>query len=78
MKYLLLFFIFMVLLWQWRHARQPKVRQATRKSAPGNAALNMVQCAHCGVHLPANDALAGARGSRAVYCCVAHRQAQEP
>jgi uncharacterized protein len=78
MKFLLLFFIFMVLLWQWRQARQPKVMQAKRKSAPGTAALDMVQCAHCGVHLPANDAIPGGKRDKAVYCSAAHRQAQEP
>lgn len=75
MKFLLLFFIFMVLLWQWRHARQPKVKQAQRKSAPGAGVVNMVQCAHCGVHLPVNDACKGDKG---LYCSAAHRQAQEP
>jgi uncharacterized protein len=33
----------------------------------------MVRCAHCGLHLPATDALAGPDG--AVYCSTAHRQA---
>jgi len=33
----------------------------------------MVRCAHCGLHLPAADALAGPDG--AVYCSAAHRQA---
>jgi uncharacterized protein len=75
MKFLLLFFIFMVLLWQWRHARQPKVRQAERKSAPGNAAVSMVRCGHCGLHLPQSDAIQGSLGP---YCSAAHRQAQEP
>jgi uncharacterized protein len=32
-----------------------------------------VRCAHCGLHLPAADAIAGADG--AVFCSVAHRQA---
>ncbi|HEX7642234.1 MAG TPA: PP0621 family protein [Burkholderiaceae bacterium] len=32
----------------------------------------MVQCAHCGVHFPASEALAGADG--AVYCSTEHRQ----
>jgi uncharacterized protein len=75
MKYLLLFFIFMVLLYQWRQARQPKVRQAARKSAPGSGAVAMVRCAHCGVHLPATDAFPGAT---ALYCSGEHRRAQEP
>lgn len=32
----------------------------------------MVQCARCGVHLPASEALTG--GDR-TYCCSAHRDA---
>ena len=75
MKYLLLFVIFMLLLWQWRHARQPKVRQAESQSAPATGLVTMEQCAHCGVHLPAGDAIKGKKGW---YCSVAHRQAQEP
>jgi uncharacterized protein len=74
MKFLLLFFIFMVLLWQWRHARSPKVRQAARKSA-GPAVVTMAECAQCGLHLPAHDAIQGKQG---LYCSVAHRQAREP
>ena len=74
MKFLLLFFIFMVLLWQWRQARSPKVRQAARKST-GPAVVKMVECAHCGLHLPAHDALQGKQGP---YCSAAHRLAREP
>lgn len=73
MKYLLLFFIFMVLLWQWRHARAPKVKQAQRKGASGP--VDMVRCAHCGLHLPASDAV---QGASALYCSTEHRLAQEP
>jgi uncharacterized protein len=75
MKFLLLFFIFMVLLWQWRHAREQKVKQAARKNNPTSGTVEMVQCAHCGVHLPATDALKGAKG---LYCSAPHRLAQEP
>ena len=74
MKFLLLFFIFMVLLWQWRHARQPKVKEAVRKKAPPAEAVNMVQCAHCGVHLPASEAI---KANNAVYCSQAHALARE-
>jgi uncharacterized protein len=75
MKFLLLFFIFMVLLWQWRHAREPKVNLAARKKTPEPGAIEMVQCAHCAVHLPVTDALKGANG---MYCSTQHRQAREP
>jgi uncharacterized protein len=33
----------------------------------------MVRCAHCGLHLPATEAIAGPGG--AVYCSTAHREA---
>jgi len=75
MKFLLLFFIFMVLLWQWRHARAPKVREDARKRTPAPPAVETVQCGHCGLHLPTQDASKGRQGW---YCSVAHRQAQEP
>lgn len=39
--------------------------------APGQAPLTMVECAHCGLHLPAGDALP--EGSR-LYCSDAHRR----
>ncbi len=75
MKFLLLFFIFMVFAWQWRHAREDKVKNAMRKKRAAAGVVAMVPCAHCGVHLPAGDAI---QGSRALYCSTAHRQAQEP
>lgn len=37
----------------------------------GPAPVQMVECAHCGLHLPAADALA--EGSR-LYCSDAHRR----
>jgi uncharacterized protein len=41
---------------------------------PGPATpQTMVACAHCGVHLPAADALRDAEGR--VYCSDAHRRA---
>lgn len=75
MKYLLLFFIFMVLLWQWRHAREQKVSQAKRKDIPAAGVVAMVPCAQCGTHLPSNEAVKGAKD---LYCSEAHRQAREP
>ncbi|WP_342620735.1 PP0621 family protein [Rhodoferax sp. GW822-FHT02A01] len=75
MKFLLLFFIFMVFAFQWRHSRANKVNKAVRKSAPPPGAAAMVVCAHCGVHLPATEAV---HGAQAVYCSAAHRLAREP
>jgi len=39
------------------------------ESAAGNAAESMVQCAHCGVHLPKSDSLL-IEGQ--YFCCEAH------
>lgn len=75
MKYLLMFFIFMVIAFQWRQSRKPKVQKATQKAATPNAAMTMVQCAQCGLHLPEVDAV---HGAEAMYCSAAHRQALEP
>lgn len=74
MKYLLLFFIFMLVAFQWRQSRKPKVQQRTKKTSQTQVA-DIVACAHCGVHVPKADAIASAR---AHYCSPAHRQAQEP
>ena len=40
------------------------------KSTQPDAAVAMVQCAHCGLHLPSTDAVH--EGSR-LYCSDAHR-----
>ncbi len=46
---------------------------AKRRDAAGrNNSEKMLQCAHCGVHVPSSEALLS--GSR-VYCCSAHRDA---
>jgi uncharacterized protein len=75
MKFLLMFFVFVVLLFQWRHARSDKVSQVQRKKASASGPVSMVACARCGLHLPAGEAVQGKRG---VYCSAAHKLAQEP
>lgn len=75
MKYLLLFFIFLVIAFQWRQSRKPKVQKAAQKNVTPAPAPVMVQCAQCGLHLPEADAV---RGAQATYCSAAHRQALEP
>lgn len=83
MKYLLVFAVLWIAIWLWRKNRREEMRDAQRERAakaqqpPGAPAVGapkaMVRCAHCGLHLPATDALAGPDG--AVYCSTAHRQA---
>jgi len=68
-KYLLLLLVVGYVLWRWRQG------QAVRRSAPPpNPAqtIEMVACAHCGVHLPVLQALT-VRGAH--FCSSAHQKA---
>ena len=75
MKYLIVLVVVMVAVWFWRQNRRPpredrNVRAARQTGAP----QAMARCAHCGVHLPIADAVAGGRGT---YCSAAHLQLAE-
>jgi uncharacterized protein len=76
MKYLLVLAVVAVAFWVWRNNRQSaKVEstKAARKPASQGTLAEpqpMLQCAACGVHLPAGEALVGRQGS---YCSAAHR-----
>jgi len=74
MKYLLVFLVVMVVAWRWRSSRTEKMMQP--KAAPVDTPLpiTMVRCAHCGLHLPASEAIAGKRGP---YCSAAHQAIAE-
>ena len=74
-----------VVVWLKRFlARVAHPGQAQGQSNAGQAAQAhqrqrqieaMVQCAHCGVHFPASEALTSADGADgAVYCSAEHRQ----
>ena len=72
-KYVVVLLVVGLVLWlmlargQRRGAeRPPSTAPKTRVPAP----LAMAECAHCGLHLPASDAVVD--GSR-VYCSQAHR-----
>lgn len=76
LKYLLLA---IVLIWLFY---SPALRGLRGRKPPPKAppptpmppqTQNMVQCAHCGVHLPQGDTLQDAHGHR--FCSPAHRQA---
>ena len=70
--------IFRLLLWvalgavAWLMLR-PKQRAAPpRNAAAKPAAEAMVDCAACGLHFPASEAI---RDGARLYCCTAHRDA---
>jgi len=72
MKYLLVLIVVLVggwLLLRGRAAPPREGRGGRRRGAPDT----MVACAHCGVHLPAGEALRDAAGRP--FCSDAHRLA---
>lgn len=73
MKYLLVIAVVGFVLWLMigkpRRAEEVRRREAPRPPGP----VPMVQCTHCGVHLPASDALSDAAGRS--YCGEPHRLA---
>lgn len=83
MKYLLVLAVLWVAIWLWRKNRREEMRDAQREKAARaqrqpaapTAPKAMLRCAHCGLHLPASDALGGP--GDAVYCSAAHREAAE-
>jgi uncharacterized protein len=67
-KLLLLLAVIAIVLWWAGAGRASRVRskQASRQPQPEA----MVQCAHCGVHLPRGEAVGE---GDALYCSEAHR-----
>jgi uncharacterized protein len=71
MKILLFLVVVFVLLWLLRGATS---RRRGGAAPPPQAPQEMIACAHCGVHLPRDEALPGRGG---VFCGDAHRAAFE-
>jgi uncharacterized protein len=71
MKILLFLVVVFVLLWLLRGATS---RRRGGAAPPPQAPQEMIACAHCGVHLPRDEALPGRGG---VFCGDAHRTAFE-
>lgn len=73
MKYLLVLIVVTVAIGIWRSRRreeQPPQRRAGASRSPSPAApQDMVECAHCGLHLPRAEAVDGEGRS---YCSTEH------
>lgn len=80
MKFLIVLLAVLAGVWLWRRnrdtadeaPRNPPTRPAAGPAAGPSA---MVACAHCGLHLPAAEALPGGQGEH--YCSLEHRVAGE-
>jgi uncharacterized protein len=78
MKYLLVLLVIGIGLWMVAkrlrgpaEPRAPHTPHAPNGSKKTAAPAEMVECAHCGLHLPASDAVLDGRH---VYCGEAHRR----
>ncbi len=75
LKFLLVLLVVGIGFWaltsRLRGPRDAADAGAARRKTAGPGPVQMVECAHCGVHLPAADALP--EGSR-LYCSDAHRR----
>lgn len=79
-KYLLLALLIVWLIYAspWSRSRANASSTPHKKSAPTDKPQQMVACAHCGVHLPAQDALPGPQagaGAPRYFCSEDHRLA---
>lgn len=71
MKYLVLLVVVLVAIGIWRSRRTPDA--AMRNQPPDTPAIaqDMPACAHCGVHIPKEEAL---MVGQQAYCCAEHRR----
>ena len=70
MKYVLVLVV--IVVFGWLMLRGHRRSKASGGKAPRGQAQSMIECAHCGVHLPRSDAVLDRSGS---YCCDAHKAA---
>ena len=79
MKFLLVFAVLLIGFFIWRSNRvgdkTPPAKPAAPKAKGEGHAIEMVQCAVCGLHCPKTESVTGKLG---VYCTAQHRQQAEP
>jgi uncharacterized protein len=73
MKYLFILLVVLVIIWAIKRGR---AKPSADRPAASEAAKpsEMVTCAHCGIHLPHDEAVTGEKG---VYCSTEHRTAAQ-
>jgi uncharacterized protein len=73
MKYLIWLLIILAAIWAFKRSRRP-AKPAQDEKTPSASPSNMVSCAHCGLHLPQEEAVTGTKG---LYCTTEHRAAAQ-
>ncbi|MEO8080785.1 MAG: PP0621 family protein [Caldimonas sp.] len=74
MKIVLFLIAVFVLLWLLRGGLGRRTGGPRARPPPAEGPQPIVACAHCGLHLPRDEALPGRGG---VFCGEAHRKAYE-
>ena len=69
MKYLLILLLVLVVIWAVKRGRAPKPPKTSANPETATPS-EMVTCAHCGIHLPQEEAVSGQKG---LYCSIDHR-----
>ena len=73
MKYLLILLLVLVVIWAVKRSRTPKPPPTQPNPEPSSPS-EMITCAHCGIHLPQEEAVSGQKG---LYCSTDHRAAAQ-
>jgi uncharacterized protein len=73
MKYLIWLLVIVLVIWAVKRNRKANQMPATKAPPPATPGP-MVTCAHCGIHLPQEEAVTGVKG---VYCSTEHRTAAQ-
>ncbi|HTN67281.1 MAG TPA: PP0621 family protein [Burkholderiaceae bacterium] len=77
MKFLLWLAVGAILvMWLMRSKTTPSTRSGRTNAGNPKNAESMLQCAHCGIHIPASEAVRDPAG--VVFCSDAHRLQHAP
>jgi len=72
MKYLFWLLVIVLVWWAFKRSHKPESQASTTQSSA--APQDMARCAHCGIHLPRDEAV---RGEKGLYCSTEHRSAAQ-
>lgn len=74
MRFLFILLIVILVIWFVKSLRRSTAQEPRREDDKPAGQQVMLACAHCGLHLPRDEALPGRGG---VFCGEAHRNAYE-